>query len=233
MKKRHMLLSCLDWLWASDVALSALLVFLLIQAFVIYPVGEAGHMKLLSGIFFSLILITGGIAVSTNRFLGTLALLCGLFTFIFLWAWYLHVNETLVYMAAYVAMADLVLLTLLILSQTLREGPTTSHRIRGAVAAYLLLGLIWSWVYYAIALHRPGAFTGLEALSQRESEALYTHFQYFSFTVLTTVGFGDIVPVDPIARMAANLEGVTGQLFLAILIARLVSLQVQSKQKTS
>jgi hypothetical protein len=189
-------------------------------------------MELLSGISFSLILITGGIAVSTNRFLGNLALLCGLFTFIFLWAWYLRVNETIVFMAAYVAITDMVLLTLLILSKTLRKGPTTSHRIMGAVAAYLLLGLIWSWVYYAIALHRAGAFTGLEALSQGESELHYIHFQYFSFTVLTTVGFGDIIPVDPIARMAANLEGVTGQLFLVIVISRLVSLKVQSERST-
>ena len=157
-------------------------------------------MKLLSGIVFSLILTTGGITVSTNRFLGTLALLCGLFTFIFLWVWYLRPNETLVFMTAYVAIVDPVLLTVLILSQTFRKGPTTSHRIRRAVAAYVLIGLIWSWVYYAIALHRDGAFTGLEALSQRESEVLHTHFQHFSFSVLTTVGFGDIVPVDPIAQ---------------------------------
>jgi voltage-gated potassium channel Kch len=55
---------------------------------------------------------------------------------------------------------------------------------------------------------------------------------YISFTALTTVGFGDIVPVDPIARMAAALEALTGQLFPVILIARLVSLQVQSLRKT-
>jgi hypothetical protein len=56
--------------------------------------------------------------------------------------------------------------------------------------------------------------------------------QVVRFNILTTVGFGDIVPVDPIARMAVVLEGVVGQLFPAILIARLVSLQVQSKQRT-
>jgi hypothetical protein len=101
----------------------------------------------------------------------------------------------------------------------------------GAIAAYLLIGLIWSLIYYTIGLHIPGAFKGLEALMEGDKEVLRTHFQYFSFTVLTTVGFGDIVPVHPIARMAAVLEGVVGQLFPAILIARLVSLQVQSRQK--
>ena len=101
----------------------------------------------------------------------------------------------------------------------------------GAVAAYLLLGLIWSLIYYTIALHIPGAFKGLEALMESDKEVIRTHFQYFSFTILTTVGFGDIVPVHPIARMAAVFEGVVGQLFPAILIARLVALQVQSKQK--
>jgi hypothetical protein len=132
-----------------------------------------------------------------------LVFLWGLLTFVFVWVWHVFPHQTLISVATYLALFYLVLLTPLILGQALREGPTTSHRIMGAVAAYLLLGLIWSLIYYAITLHIPGAFKGLKAFTEGDSEVLYTHFQYFSFTVLTTIGFGDIVPVAPIARMAA------------------------------
>jgi hypothetical protein len=146
-----------------------------------------------------------------------------------MWAAYLFPHPVFVFAESGLALVFLVLLSLLILAQVFREGPTTSHRIMGAVAAYLLLGLTWSYIYYMIALQVPGAFKGLEIFIEGDHEVIRLHFQYFSFSVLTTVGFGDIVPVDPIARMAVVLEGVAGQLFPAILIARLVSLHVQSK----
>ena len=222
----------LDQLWASDIALTTLLIFLLIYIFFLYPLLPEGSVKPLAFVFFSLILISGAITALRNRLFRTLVFAWGLLSFAFLWVRYLFPQQTIVLLGTWLALFYLFLLTFLILGQALREGDTTSHRIMGAVAAYLLLGLSWSLVYYAIALWIPGAFNGLGAAMEGDRELLHMHFQYFSFTVLTTVGFGDIVPVTPIARMAAVLEGVVGQLFPAILIARLVSLQVQSKQKT-
>jgi hypothetical protein len=102
----------------------------------------------------------------------------------------------------------------------------------GAVAAYLLLGMIWSLAYYLITLPIPEAFSIQGPFAQGDGESLQSHLFYFSFVTLTTLGYGDIVPVHPIVRMLVILEGVAGQLFPAILIARLVSLQVQSKRKT-
>jgi hypothetical protein len=81
-----------------------------------------------------------------------------------------------------------------------------------------MLGLIWAYFYAIVLDFHPGALTGggtpIEA--PKVSEMLY-----FSFTVLTSTGFGDITPVHPIARMLCVLEQVTGVLFIAILIARL------------
>jgi len=102
----------------------------------------------------------------------------------------------------------------------------------GAVAAYLLIGMIWSVAYYLIALWIPGAFSIQGPIATGGGELLQSQLFYFSFVTLTTIGYGDIAAVHPIVRMLVILEGVTGQLFPAILIARLVSLQVQSKQKT-
>jgi hypothetical protein len=102
----------------------------------------------------------------------------------------------------------------------------------GAVAAYLLIGMIWSVAYYLVALWIPGAFSIQGPFASSDSESLQSQLFYFSFVTLTTLGYGDIVAVHPIVRMLVILEGVVGQLFPAILIARLVSLQVQSKKKT-
>jgi hypothetical protein len=110
-------------------------------------------------------------------------------------------------------------LLVVVLGQTLRSGPVTFHRIQGAVAAYLLLGVLWAQLYSLTALLRPGAFSGAVNVADGPRAWLY-----FSFLTLTTVGYGDVLPVHPAARSLAMLEAVVGPLYLAILIARLVSL---------
>ena len=226
------MLPYLERLWATDVGLTTLLASLLIYIFFLYPLAGPGWVRLLTNVFLSLILIAGAITVSRNRIFRTLVFSWGLLTFIFLWTRYLFPGQALVFLTNCLALVFQVLLTLLILSQIFREGPTTSHRIMGAVAGYLLLGVIWSLAYYLIALRMPEAFNVQGSFTPGDTESLQSDLFYFSFVTLTTLGYGDVVPVHPIARMLVILEGVAGQLFPAILIARLVSLQVQSKQKT-
>lgn len=117
---------------------------------------------------------------------------------------------------------SLLLLLAVVLVQTLRSGPVTAHRIQGAVGAYVLLGLIWAHAYALATVLLPGAFAGA-AISVADGPRGWL---YFSFVTLTTVGYGDVVPVHPAARSLAMLEAVAGPLYLAILIARLVSLSV-------
>ena len=114
---------------------------------------------------------------------------------------------------------SLLLFLVVVLGQTLRAGPITFHRILGAIAAYLLLGVLWAYAYALVAHLRPGAFSG----PVRPEDGPRAFF-YFSFLTLTTVGYGDVLPVHPVARSLAMLEAVTGPLYLAILVARLVSL---------
>ena len=230
--RRRRILPYLERLWATDVGLTTLLASLLIYIFFLYPLAGPGWVRLLTNVFLSLILIAGAITVSRNRIFRALVFSWGLLTFIFLWTRYLFPGQALVFLTNCLTLVFQALLTLLILSQIFREGPTTSHRIMGAVAAYLLLGVIWYQAYNLIALRMPEAFNVQGPLALGGGEALQSDLFYFSFVTLTTTGYGDIVPVHPIARMLVILEGVAGQLFPAILIARLVSLQVQSKQKT-
>lgn len=102
----------------------------------------------------------------------------------------------------------------------LRSPRVSSEVLCAAIATYLLLGLLWGSAYMLVARMSPGAFSGVAASSQplHGFDALY-----FSLTTLTTAGYGDIAPVSGPARMLAMLEAVTGTMYMAVLVARLVS----------
>jgi hypothetical protein len=219
-------------LWVTDLALTVLLIFLLLHVFLLYPLAQFGSVKIATKIFFLLILVTGAMAASGNRLFRSLVFSGSFIGFVFIWMKDLFPHEIFLYLNNGLGLFFLVLLTLLILAQTFREGPTTSHRITGAVAGYLLLGLIWSQAYDLIALSLPGAFSVSGNPPPQDAETLQPHLFYFSYVTLTTLGYGDIVAVHPVARTFVILEGVIGQLFPAILISRLVSLHVQEKQKS-
>jgi len=93
-------------------------------------------------------------------------------------------------------------------------GPVTAHRIRGAIVVYLLLGGRWGVLYPVVALTIPYVFRFPEGLAVSDPEALSRILTYFSFTTLTTTGFGDITPTHPLARTLAMFEALAGQLFL-------------------
>ena len=105
-----------------------------------------------------------------------------------------------------------------LLGYVLRRETFTTDKLYGAAATFLMLGIIWSYFYGIVLLFFPGAL--IEAGSPMTSHQV-SDLAYFSFTVLTSTGFGDITPVHPVARMLCVLEQVAGVLYLAILIARL------------
>ncbi|MFN5514721.1 MAG: potassium channel family protein [Cyanobacteriota bacterium] len=120
-------------------------------------------------------------------------------------------------------------LTILFLSQRfLQVTDVNTDVIIGSVSVYLLLGIFWFILYDILLNFNPDAFKGLGAPLRQSQNSLL----YFSFTTLTTLGFGDITPVHPAAMGLANLEAIAGQLYPAILIARLVSLfSVQQEEE--
>lgn len=105
---------------------------------------------------------------------------------------------------------------------TLREGAITSERLYAATSFYLLAGLAFAVVYHGLWHLEPGTLSVAGAASRPAD--LGTAI-YFSFVTLATLGYGDVVPVTPLARSLAIIEAVGAQLFVAVLIARLVSLQ--------
>ena len=92
--------------------------------------------------------------------------------------------------------------------------------LMGAAAVYLLIGIIWTVSYVVIHALDPAAFS----LIQHEARPLFHQFLYFSLTTLTTLGYGDITPLNPFAQIWATMEAVVGTLYIALLVARLVGM---------
>jgi hypothetical protein len=133
-----------------------------------------------------------------------------------------------------VVLAGTVLYTLFValtiaglLSEVFRAKVITLDVIRGSIAIYLLLGVFFALLYAIVFFSEPSQF----------SESIYpgrlSEFIYFSFTTLTTLGYGDISPAGTLVRTLSTIEAVSGQLFLTITIARLVGLHLVHSSQTS
>ena len=93
------------------------------------------------------------------------------------------------------------------------------NRIVGAICVYLLIGVIWSIAYALLDLAAPGSFEGI---ASEISSAWEPDWIYYSFVTLTTLGYGDMSPVTPIAKVLVILEAVTGMFYFAIVVASLI-----------
>jgi voltage-gated potassium channel len=137
--------------------------------------------------------------------------------------------------ASYLLTGSLFALTLWSIVRTMLAGHASGDAILAAVCGYLLLGIIWTLLYQTLEAASQGSFRGASA-SGEESTAPDSHrgdLGYFSFITLATVGYGDILPVSRPARTLAWLEAVTGQFYLAVLVAGLVGIRVSRDQPTT
>jgi len=105
-------------------------------------------------------------------------------------------------------------------------GQPDVNRLMGALCIYLLLGVIWGTFYILLEIVSPGSFHGLDAEAPtKHSSELF----YFSFVTLTTLGYGDITPEQPMVRTLAYLEAIIGQMYIAVLIAGLVGTHIANR----
>jgi hypothetical protein len=107
-------------------------------------------------------------------------------------------------------------------------GRVTYHRVIGAILLYLAIGLVFVALFTFVGLVLPDAFSGL---SVRDSPKLASTMIYLSFGTLTGAGAGDIAPLHPVARSLSILEAMIGQLYPATLLARLVTLEIEDRDK--
>lgn len=111
--------------------------------------------------------------------------------------------------------------------QVLFSGPVDANKIVGAVCVYLLLGLIWAMLYMIALYVSPGSFGSLPSGAPLR---IMPEMVYFSFVTMTTLGYGDMTPVLPVARFLAYIEAVVGQFYIAIVVASLVGAHLARRQ---
>lgn len=109
--------------------------------------------------------------------------------------------------------------------QVLFTGTIDGNKIVGAICIYLLLGYIWALGFLFIAEVSPQAFNGLQQASWHDN---FFDALYFSFVTLTTLGYGDISPAQPLARFLVIMEAVTGMFYMSILVASLVGVRMSA-----
>jgi hypothetical protein len=217
--------------WSQETCLSALLVVMVVRFFVLTPVtGRGVIIGLVADVILSLFLLAGGIAMSSYRLyrfsFGAFVALSiiiraarALFNLNILNTWDFILGTVTV-----------LIVLIIILRMVYQEGPVTAHRIRGAIAAYVLIGVLFGKIYGLIYYLVPGAFNIAPTIDQ-SLEAMGEALFYFSVVTLTTVGYGDITPAASLARSFVMCEAFVGPLYPAILIARLVSLSLVGKMQ--
>jgi len=213
----------------STVQLLVALVILLVSAPFVEEL-EGGHLIL--SVLFTVVLIAAVFAVANRK--RSLAIALVLAVPAITARWINQVRPDLVHPAVFLVCA-LVLLAFVIghlLYFVLRAPVVTVEVLCASIAAYLMLGLTWTVAYWLVDQLTPGGAFSFNTPRGSRSMNGFTGF-YFSFITLSTVGYGDITPVSQAARWLAAMEAMTGLLYVAVLIARLVSLYSTPKSDDS
>ena len=116
-------------------------------------------------------------------------------------------------------------ITVVTLSYVLKDQRVTGDTLYGAICVYILLGITWSFFYVLEGSMFAGAFSFVQE-HHVDNVLDWPDFVYYSFVTLTTLGYGDITPVTQTSRILAFMEAVVGQVYLTIIIARLVGLYI-------
>ena len=208
--------------WQSQANLSLFLALQILVAFALPVLGFGKeHSHLYANMAFTIMTISGVAIAWGQPKLFTMAAVVGGIALVVRWrVWGIHTTRADVWNDSW-TIAATAMIALVLLVQIFRAGRVTTVRIQGAIAVYLLFGVAWAHAYRITALLHPHSF-----IFQAGELSSVTDWMYFSFVTLTTVGYGDITPAAPIARTLATGEALTGQLYLAVLIARLVAMEL-------
>jgi len=177
---------------------------------------------LVTSALLTLIMASGVVMVGASRATLTLAAFLAVPTIVAKWVNHYHPELLPASVYLFGGVAFLAFVVGHLLRFTLRAKRVSSDVLSAGVATYLVLGILWTLAYLLIAQLVPDAFDfpGKAAGHSIGSfDALY-----FSFVTLSTMGYGDVLPVAPVARMLAIVEAMTGVFFISVLIARLVAL---------
>jgi ion channel len=211
-----------------DPLLTIITILIIFMMFVVGPL-EASGIKLIHVFGFVVALaVVVGVFVLSGNWMAVIAMLIALGMASTATVTRLKAPSILdIYLLAGTWLITGITLGWVVAREVFASGNITYHRIVGAILLYLIFGLTFVALFTFVGLIVPHSFSGL---SFEDNLALPTNLIYFSFATLTTTGYGDIVPILPIARSLCNLESIIGQLYPATLLARLVSLEVAGRR---
>jgi voltage-gated potassium channel len=215
--------------WKFRILLGALVALFLLNAQVL----ELRQGTIVYTTVWSLVQLAALVAVSEKRNERYAGLALGLPTLAGIWASHVAPQPaqnavdiaTLAFGAAFFVLVAVMVMTHLV------THDVTTDNVVGAACAYLQLGIGVGMLYVIVESLNPGSFQATGAVAQeladpRMRRSLLT---YFSFVTLTTSGYGDIIPTTPLTRILAVLEAVTGQFYLAVLVAGLIGVKFNKR----
>jgi hypothetical protein len=170
-------------------------------------------------------MIAGVVSVSGHTIMRTVAGATAFIAIILRWLQFFLPSPVIIRVSTLSVLIFMIMLNAVTLTKVFSKGRVTTHRIKGAIACYVLFGTTWSILYSFIDQLLPNAFS-LPPVTEMFSIDRQEKLTFFSYVTLTTVGYGDIIPTHDISRMFAIMEALVGQLYPATLLARLVSLEL-------
>jgi hypothetical protein len=210
--------------------------FLLASLLLLFIVLPFFEYSVVTNVVISVILLFGTYAVAQRKTVLIMSVILAVLSLVTTWTGYFIEAKSFLLAGYGFAIAFFTLVSAVILWQVLSHREVTSETIAGSICVYLLLGVIWANVYALLETIEPHSFSGNEAQVESVEGPLSpqtrsTRFSYYSFVTLTTLGYGEITPLTRPARNLAALEAIVGQLYLAVLVARLVGLHIVSKDR--
>lgn len=213
--------------WTEESGLTSMLILLCISNFIITPFFEKGQLlHILIRVIWVALLFAGITTLSETKLQRRLFSIIPILLITVNLIAFFRDTPLLVYLEIVADVAVFTLLIGMVFVKVFEKGPVTFHRIVGAVAGYMLIGNLWAVLFQFLYIQVPGSIQ--LAASDADSVIKPATFIYFSYTTLTTTGFGDILPTQTITRTLVIIEQLIGVFYPAVLIGRLVSLTVES-----
>lgn len=159
-----------------------------------------------------------------HRHVQIFAMIFGIPSLLLPWIDLFDANDKILVMNALFSTIFIGFIAASILYDVILKARVTMETLRGVICAYFMIAFAFAYLYYAIEFFVPGSFHFAgRAVSIHDFMHFLSEMMYFSFTTLLTIGYGDIVAVFDTGQTAAIIEGIIGQFYIAILVARLVS----------
>ncbi len=184
--------------------------------------------SVLISVIFSMFIAMCILTINQNRFVAIYMIFLGLVSVIGHWFIVLFNPGVTFEYVFYISQAlFLIFNTISILHVIINHKEITTDTIFGAITGYLLLGVTWAYLFIIISFNNPHAFSKGVVSPYFHQNTL--NFFYFSFSTMTTIGFGDFLPMSNLARTASWVEAIMGQVYLTVWITQLVGLRISQR----